>query len=75
MPEGVDHVAYVVPGIVDQQVVKDQAERRFERNNETSIVHDHRRDEKCSVKCKKFDGEWKILLPRTLRTGDDGVTW
>ena len=60
MPEGVDHVAFVIPGVVDRLVVKEQAERRFERNNETSIVHDHRKDEKCTGACRKFNGEWLI---------------
>ena len=37
----VNHHAYILPGIVDGAVVKAQAERRRDRQNEVTVVHDH----------------------------------
>lgn len=62
MPEGVDHVMYIIPGKVDGAVCKEQSEQRYMRNKETSIVHDHRKGEPCKVSCKKYDGSgWKAI--------------
>lgn len=39
------HESYIVPGVVDGDVVREQAIRRRDKDGETTIVHDHPYDE------------------------------
>lgn len=58
MPTGIDHLTYVIPGVVDGAVVKEQAERRLKKNGEVTLVHAHPREDAasdivpCNSKCQ-----------------------
>lgn len=51
------HEVYIIPGQVDGQVVREQAERRAvdRRHPEATIVHDHRKGDECSTRCRLYE--------------------
>lgn len=64
------HQYFIIPGIVDgAKCHADAQERRDDkRHPETSIVHDHRRGEKCNAKCTTY------LLPRIMEGTNGGTS-
>jgi hypothetical protein len=56
------HNAYVLPGIVDEAVVKKQAEARAmdARFPEATAIHYHRHGTMCNSKCYIYSGQEKV---------------
>jgi hypothetical protein len=43
-----DHHVFIVPGVVDGDVVREQANAKQTKLGESSYVHDHKHDEDCT---------------------------
>jgi len=60
----VDHQSYVVPNITDAAVMASQAERRRDKEGETTVVHAHpyewqNEEVPCSIGCRIFQPGFK----------------
>jgi hypothetical protein len=55
----INHQTFVIPGVVDYAVAMLQAERRRDKDNETTIVHVHRSGEACIEKCRVVEPGFK----------------
>jgi len=70
----IPHHSYMIPGITDNQVLAEQAERRRDKKRETTILHAHRSDtSSCNENCRIFEPGYEtrsIAVERTPMKGD-----
>lgn len=47
----INHHSFIIPGLVDEAVVKAQAERRYAKEGEITKIHYHQEDRDCNSRC------------------------
>jgi hypothetical protein len=61
-----DHHVFVVPGVVDGDVVAEQARKKADKLGESSYVHHHKADVVCGDQYHKGYGNFRVNA--TLRS-------